>query len=134
MSNAVLSEDQKTLLKKGHHSYLHLQILIGMMFVRISPNLLTTSDTLQMSVTNLYNNKKTQQQQLEVREIESWEDKVIRVQDKGSHFIVLNTSDYVEKVEHQINRSLFSRLDEDPSPEFKQKVNNWLNKWPEKIT
>ena len=87
-----------------------------------------------MSVTNLYNNKKTQQQQLEVKEIESWEDKVIRVQDKGSHFIVLSTSDYVEKVEHQINRSLFSRLDEDPSPEFKQKVNNWLNKWPEKIT
>ena len=29
---------------------------------------------------------------------------------------------------------MFSRLYEDPSPEFKQKVNNWLGKWPEKIT
>ena len=46
----------------------------------------------------------------------------------------MNTSDYVEKVEYQINRSSFSILDKDPSPEFKQKVNNWLDKWPEKIT
>ena len=37
--------------------------------------------------------------------------------------VLLNTCEYVEKVEHQINRSSFSRLDEDPSPEFKQKVN-----------
>ena len=58
-----------------------------------------------------------------LKEIKSQEDKVVRVQDKGSRFVVLNTSDYVEKVEHQINRSSFSRLDEDPSPEFKQKVN-----------
>ena len=29
---------------------------------------------------------------------------------------------------------MFNRLDEDPSPEFKQKVNNWLDIWPEKIT
>ena len=54
-----------------------------------------------------------------LKEIKSWENKVIRVQDKGSHLVVLNTSDFVEKVEHQINRSSFSRLDEDPSPEFK---------------
>ena len=66
--------------------------------------------------------------------LKSWEDKVIRVQDKGSRFVVLNTSDYVEKVEHQINSTLFSRIDEDLSPEFKQKVNNWLNKWSKKIT
>ena len=33
-------------------------------------------------------------------------------------FVVLNTCDYVEKVEHQINRSSFGRLDEDPSPEL----------------
>ena len=46
----------------------------------------------------------------------------------------MNTYDYVQKVEHQINRSSFCRLDEDLSPEFEQKVNNWLDKWPEKIT
>ena len=35
-----------------------------------------------------------------LKEMKSWEDKVIRVQDKGSRIVVLNTSDYVEKVEH----------------------------------
>ena len=69
-----------------------------------------------------------------LKHIKSWEDKVIQVQDKGSCFVVLNTCDYIEKVEHQVNRSSFSRLDEDPSPEFKENVNSWLNKWPEKIT
>ena len=69
-----------------------------------------------------------------MKEIKSWEDKLIRVQHKGSRFVVLKTCDYVEKVEHQIIRSSFSRLDEDPSPEFKQNVNNWLDKWFEKIT
>ena len=63
-----------------------------------------------------------------LKEIKSGEDKVIRVQDKGSRFVVLSTCDYVGKVDHQINRSLYGRLDEDPSPEFKQKVNNWLDK------
>ena len=48
--------------------------------------------------------------------------------------MVLNSCDYVEKVEHQINRSSFSRLDEDSSPEIKEKVSNWLDKRPEKIT
>ena len=37
----------------------------------------------------------------------SLEDKVLRVQDKGSRFVVLNTNSYVEKVEQQINRSCF---------------------------
>ena len=56
-----------------------------------------------------------------LKEIKSWEDKVFRVQDKGSRFVGLNTSDYVDNIEHQINKSLFSRLDKDPSPEFKKK-------------
>lgn len=63
-----------------------------------------------------------------------WKDKVIRAQDKGSGFVVLKTCDYVRKVEYKINISSFSRLDEYPSPECKQKMNNWLNKWPEIIT
>ena len=37
----------------------------------------------------------------------SLEDKVLRVQDKGSRLVVLNTNSYVEKVEKQINRSCF---------------------------
>ena len=64
----------------------------------------------------------------------SWDDKVICVQDKGSRFVVLDTNSYIEKVEHQINRSSFDKLDTDPSPKFKEKVNNWLEKWSHIIT
>ena len=66
--------------------------------------------------------------------MKSWNDKVIRVQDKGSRFVVLDTNSYIEKVEHQINRSSFDKLDADPSPKFKEKVNNWLEKWSDIIT
>ena len=61
--------------------------------------------------------------------MKSWNDKVIRVQDKRSIFVVLDTNSYIEKAEHQINRSSFDTVDADPSPKFKEKVNNWLEKW-----
>ena len=64
-----------------------------------------------------------------LKEMKSWDDKVIRVQDKGSRFVVLDTNSFIEKVEHQINRSSFDKLNTDPSPKFKEKVNNWLEKW-----
>ena len=63
-----------------------------------------------------------------------WNDKVIHVQDKGSRLAVLDTNSYIEKVEHQINRSSFDKLDADPSSKFKEKVNNWLKKWSDNIT
>ena len=66
--------------------------------------------------------------------MKSWNDKVIHVQDKGSRFVVLDINSYIEKVEHQINRSSFDKLDADPSPKFKEKVNNWLEKWSDNIT
>ena len=66
--------------------------------------------------------------------MKSCDDKVIRVQDKVSRFVVLDTNSYIEKVEHQINRSSFDKLDADPSPNFKEKVNNWLEKWSDIIT
>ena len=55
------------------------------------------------------------------------------MQDKGSRFVVLDTNSYIEKVEHQINRSSFDKLDADPSRKFKEKVNNWLEKWSDNI-
>ena len=55
-----------------------------------------------------------------------WDNKVTRVQDKVSRFIVLDISSYIEKVEHLINRSSFDKLDDNPNPKFKEKVNNWL--------
>ena len=67
-------------------------------------------------------------QKAALKEIMPWKDKVIRAQDKRSGFVVLKTCDYVRKVEYKINISSFSRLDEYPSPECKQKMNNWLNK------
>ena len=60
--------------------------------------------------------------------MKSWDDKVIRVQDKGLRFVVLDTNSYIEKVEHQINRSSVDKLNTDPGPKFKEKVNNWLGK------
>ena len=63
-----------------------------------------------------------------------WDNKVTRVQDKVSRFIVLDTSSYIEKVEHLINRSSFDKLGDNPSPKFKEKVNNWLQKWSDNIT
>ena len=81
-------------------------------------------DTIEKEIFNPKNIRKTRNnfnknEKVALKEIKSWEDKVIRVQDKSSRFVVLNSCDYIEKVELQINRSSFSRLDEDPSPEFK---------------
>ena len=39
--------------------------------------------------------------------IRNWDKNVVRVQDKGSRFVVLDNEDYVKKVKHQINRSFF---------------------------
>ena len=71
--------------------------------------------------------KKTQnnlnkEEKLALKEMKSWNDKVIQVQDKDLWFVVLDTNSYIKKVEHQINRSSFDKLDADPSPRFKEKV------------
>ena len=65
---------------------------------------------------------------LALKDMKSWDGKVIGVQDKGSRFVVLDTNSYIEKVEHQINRSSFDKLDADASSKFEEKVNNWLEK------
>ena len=119
-----VSSDNKQLYKSKQSNNSSLELFI---------------DTIGKEIFNPKNIRKTRNnlnkdKKAVLKEIKSWEDKIIRVQDKGSRFVVLNTYGYVEKVEHQINRSLFSRFDLDRSPEFKQKVNSWLNKWPEKIT
>ena len=62
-----------------------------------------------------------------------WEDKFARVQDKGLRIVVLNTNNYVGKVEQQINRSSFDKLNSDPSSEFKQEVIDWIDMWSNKI-
>ena len=64
-----------------------------------------------------------------MKEIKSWDDKVIRVQDKGSHFVVLSNNDYESKVQHQIDRSSFTETDIDYSKNFEENVNSWILKW-----
>ena len=65
--------------------------------------------------------------------MKSWNNKVIRAaQDKGSRFVVLGTNSCIKKVEHQIN-SFFDTFDAKASPKFKEKLNNWLEKWSDNI-
>ena len=51
------------------------------------------------------------------------------MQDKGSRFLALDYEDYVKKIEHQINRSSFQRLEYDHTKSFEVKVNTWVEKW-----
>ena len=51
------------------------------------------------------------------------------MQDKGSRFVVLDNEDYIKKVEHQINKSSFQRLEYDPTKIFEVKVNILVEKW-----
>ena len=52
--------------------------------------------------------------------MKSWEDKIVRVEDKSSRFVALNTNNYIGKMEQQLNRSPFDELNSEPSSEFKQ--------------
>ena len=63
-----------------------------------------------------------------LKDIRYWDKNVVRVQDKGSRFVVLDNEDYIKKVEHQINRSSFQRLEYDPTKSFEVKVNTWVEK------
>ena len=49
----------------------------------------------------------TREEQIALKQIRNWEEQTIRIQDKGSRFVILDNSDYEEKVQHQINRSSF---------------------------
>ena len=62
-------------------------------------------------------------------EIKKWDNNIVRVQDKGSRFVVLNNDDYDHKEEDQINRRSFLWLDHNPTQEFDFKVEKWLEKW-----
>ena len=67
---------------------------------------------------NLNKNEK-----LALKEMKSWDDKVICVQDKGSRFVVLSNNDYESKVQHEIERSSFTETDIVYSKNFEEKVN-----------
>ena len=76
-------------------------------------------------------NNLNKNEKLALKEIKSWDDKVIRVQDKGSRFVVLSNG-YESKVQHQIERSSFTVTDIDYRKDFEEKVNSWISKWTSK--
>ena len=54
---------------------------------------------------------------------------MIIIQDKGPTFVILDNSDYEEKVKHQINRSSFEKLSENLNKIYEKRVNTWIEKW-----
>ena len=71
----------------------------------------------------------TKEENVALQEMNNFEEHVIRVQDKGSRFVVLLAENYEMKVQHQIGRSSFVELNIDPSVDFEEKVKNWITKW-----
>ena len=67
-----------------------------------------------------------------LKEIRSWNNQTVRVQDKGSRFVILDNNDYEQKIQTQIDRSSFNQLEEDPSKKFDMQINSWVLKWHRK--
>ena len=71
----------------------------------------------------------TREEQVALKEIRNWDNQIIRIQDKRSRFVILDNSDYEEKVQHQINRSSFEKISENPNEIYEKRVNTWIEKW-----
>ena len=56
-------------------------------------------------------------------------DIVIRLQDKGSRFVILDRTDYIDKVESNLNDGSFDFLPSVPSSSYYQTVKDWGVKW-----
>ena len=74
----------------------------------------------------------SKREQNALKEIKSWKDQTIRIQDKGSRFVILENRDYEQKIIYQIERNSFKQLPQDPRKQFEMKVNNWIEKWHSK--
>ena len=59
-------------------------------------------------------------------------DIVVRLQDKGSRFVILDRNDYIDKVESNLSVGSFDILSSDPSLSFYHTVKDWGDKWVEK--
>ena len=53
----------------------------------------------------------------------------MRLQDKGSRFVILDRQDYIDKVESNLNDGSLDVLPSDPSIIFTETVKNWGEKW-----
>ena len=59
-------------------------------------------------------------------------DIVVRLQDKGSRFVILDRNGYIDKVESNLSNGSFDILSSDPSLSFYHTVKDWGDKWVEK--
>lgn len=64
-----------------------------------------------------------------MKKITEWEDKTVRLQDKGGRFVILKNEDYVNKVNDYITKSHLTEVDTDLSNSFNTEVTNWIDKW-----
>ena len=97
------------------------------LFIEAMENDLFNPSNIRKPRNNLNNNQK-----IALKEIKSWDDKAIRVQDKGSRFVALSNNDYESKVQHQIEPSSFTETDNNYSKNFEEKFNSWISKWTSK--
>ena len=59
-------------------------------------------------------------------------DIVVRLQDKGSRFVILDRNDYIDKVESNLSDGSFDILSSNLSLSFYRTVKDWGDKWVEK--
>ena len=64
-----------------------------------------------------------------MNQLRSSNDTFVRLQDKGSRFVILDRQDYVDKVESNLNDGSFGVLPSDPSIIFTEVVKNWGEEW-----
>ena len=57
---------------------------------------------------------------------------VMRLQDNGSRFVIVDKQTDQLEAEQQISKSNFIRLDYDPTEEHISKVSGWASKWHER--
>ena len=67
-----------------------------------------------------------------LHQLRTSKDIVVRLQDKGSKFVILDRTDYIDKVESNFNDSSFDLLPSDPSSSYYQTVRDWGVKWVNK--
>ena len=65
---------------------------------------------------------KSQKRKRTLKEIKTCQNCCVRVQDKGSRFVVISNDEYCEKVNTQVGRSSFTRLPHDITKSFQNKV------------
>ena len=67
-----------------------------------------------------------------MNQLRSSTDISVRLQDKGSRFVISDRQDYIDKVESNLNDGSFDVLPSDPSDIFTEAVKNWGEKWIKK--